>query len=115
MQRLREKYIFGKISENDFYFTGIHMKQNHKYEISIDQDRFINDMPIFDVSRKDNEYYLNREENKNLRTNTGQLNWASSQTRPDLSFDAFFLSTILNQSKYKHAKYAQKTVVQVKT
>ena len=58
--------------------------------------------------------FLNKQENTNLRKNTGQLNWASSQTRPDLSYDAFFMSTILNKSKYRHLKQMKKVIEKAK-
>ena len=53
---------------------------------------------------------LNKDENNLIRRSTGQLNWLSSQTRPDLSYDAFYLSTCLNKAKYKEAKYSTKVL-----
>ena len=53
-------------------------------------------------------------ENKMIRKTTGQLSWASSQTRPDLSFDALQLSTILNRATFKDAKESRKTVAKAK-
>ena len=74
MSKLRETYVFGNISSGDFYLTGIHIVQNDKMEISIDQNQFLEQIPVFDVSRQDPDSFLDKQENKNLRTNTGQLN-----------------------------------------
>ena len=38
-----------------------------------------------------------------MRRTTGQLIWASSQTRPDLSFDSYLLSTKLNKATFRDA------------
>ena len=49
-----------------------------------------------------------------VRKTTGQLNWAASQTRPDLAYDAFQLSTKLNHSTYRDAKNSKKAVMKAK-
>ena len=43
-----------------------------------------------------------------LEKTTGQLSWLASQTRPDLSYDAFHLSTRLNKATYRDALEASK-------
>ena len=57
---------------------------------------------------------MDKEKNQSLRKSTGQLNWVSSQTRPDLAYDAFKLSTCLNKAKYKDAKYSSKVLLKSK-
>ena len=64
--------------------------------IYMDQESFINNMQIFCYENQNAENYLSQKENKMLHKTTGQLSGISSQTRPDLAYDAFFLSTILN-------------------
>ena len=46
--------------------------------------------------------------NKQIRKTTGQLSWLASQTLPDLSYDAFHLSTRLNKATYRDALEANK-------
>ena len=88
------------MSRGDFIFTGIHISQNEEKEIFLDQNNYIQSLQIFNYKYQDSDNILNREENKLIRKTTGQLSWASSQTRPDLSFDASQLSTILNKAKF---------------
>ena len=114
IDKLRKKYIFGTISHHNFYFTGIHIVQDENMQIMIDQNKFLSGIETFNIPRKDPDMFLNREENRTLRRNTGQLNWASSQTRPDISYDAFFMSSILNKSRYRHFKQMKKLTEKVK-
>ena len=57
---------------------------------------------------------MKKEENKLVRKTMGQLNWAASQTRPDLAYDAFELSTKLNRATYRDAKNYKKAVMKAK-
>ena len=67
-------------------------------------------MQAFYYHNQQNDNLLNREENRMIRKTTGQLSWASSQTRPDLSFDALHLSTIVNRATFRDAKNSRKVV-----
>ena len=60
--------------------------------IFVDKKNFASKMEIVDYARQENETLLNKHENSQIRRTTGQLNWLSFQTRPDLSFDALSLS-----------------------
>ena len=114
ISKLRKKYAFGDISHTDFTFTGLHIFQNHDHEIYVDQEDFASKMEIFEYTRQDNDNILKKEENSQIRRTTGQLNWLSMQTRPDLSFDALSLSMNLNFAKYKDAKVSRKVVMKAK-
>ena len=57
---------------------------------------------------------LDRKENRFVRKTTGQLSWLSSQTRPDLAFDALNLSICLNKARFKDAKYSKKVLLRAK-
>ena len=54
--------------------------------------------------------YLLGDENRMLRNTQGQLSWLASQTRPDISFDSFYLSTVLNNAKLRDAKMSKKVI-----
>ena len=106
MNKLRDKYKFGTISNKEFVYTGIQIQQDDESNIYANQNEFIRDLNVNKYSSKDGEENLNKEENRLLKKSVGQLNWASTQTRPDLSYDAFSLSTNLNKAKIKHSKHA---------
>ena len=56
MEKLRQKYIFGKISDKDFFFTGIHIKKDKHTNFFIDQERILEEIEIYDVSRETKTY-----------------------------------------------------------
>ena len=57
---------------------------------------------------------LNDSENKLLRQTVGQVSWLSTQTRPDLAFDALNLSTKLGQACHEDAKESNKAIKKAK-
>ena len=113
-QKLRNIYDFGQISNRNFVYTGVHIYQNKKKEIFIDQTEFIQDMTIFQYRKQMSDNFLDRDDNRLLRKTVGQLSWAASQTRPDLAFPALDLSTRLNHAKYSDAKLSIKILKQAK-
>ena len=55
--------------------------------ISINQDKYVEEIPLPKITaerKKDNEGALSSEENTELRSLIGALNWASRGTRPDI-------------------------------
>ena len=110
-----KKFCFGKISTNEFTYMGISISHNSESKaISINQNQFISDLPIHSYSKQDANKVLNKNENNLIRKSTGQLNWISSQTRPDLSYDSFIMSTCLNNAKSEDAKYVTKVLRKAK-
>ena len=81
MKKLQQIYIFRKTSKGNFEYTGLNISQNNKKEVFVDQN------------------------NRLLRKTTGQLNWIAAQTRPDLSFEPFHLSTKFNRALFKDTRY----------
>ena len=114
MEKLRRKYTFGKVETKSFVFTGIRITQSDNMEVSADQADFSNKIGAGEYEVKSSDEILDMDENKTLRSLQGQLSWLCTQTRPDLSFDAFQLSTVLNRSTYKDAKHGNKVVKKMK-
>ena len=113
--KLRKRYKFGKVLTTDFEYTGLHIRQDpDTFSIEVNQDEFIKNIAEHQYKKGEEEEELNKDENRLIRKSTGQLNWASSQTRPDLSFESFSLSTSLNKAKLKHTKQANKVISQAK-
>ena len=95
-------------------FTGIRITQSDNMEIFADQEDFVSKVNAGDYELKQSDDLLNIDENKTLRSLQGQLSWLCTQTRPDLSFDAFQLSTVLNRSTFSDAKQGNKVVKKMK-
>eukprot|EP00112_Aurelia_sp_Birch-Aquarium-sp1_P024403 Seg770.3 transcript_id=Seg770.3/GoldUCD/mRNA.D3Y31 product="Retrovirus-related Pol polyprotein from transposon RE1" protein_id=Seg770.3/GoldUCD/D3Y31 len=57
---------------------------------------------------------LNESEKTTLRETTGQLNWISGQSRPDISYDVLDLSISIKNAKVSHLNQANKIIKKVK-
>ena len=114
IQPLMQQFCFGKRSEGSFTYTGISIQQDENKTIAIDQNEFVQSLPNYEYRRQDPESILEKDENNKIRKTAGQLNWVSSQTRPDLPFDAFKLSTCLGKATHKDAKYSSKVILKSK-
>ena len=110
MEKLRTKYKFGKVETKDFVFTGIRIRQNDSMEVIADQEQFMQTIQDTEYDPNKVEESLHEDERKSLRSLQGKLSWLSTQTRPDLAFDAFQLSTVLNRATQKDAKNANKVL-----
>ena len=114
MKRLREKYSFGKIEQSNFTFTGIEIKQNANFQISLTQRGFVESLKCQEFSQQNPNDILGESENRLIRQTVGQLSWLSTQTRPDLAFDSLNLSTKLSQACYEDAKESNKVLKKAK-
>ena len=110
----RKKYSFGTVTGKNFIYTGLNVRQNENKEIFVNQSDFVKKIEIHEFLKQNPEAILKKDENSQVRRIQGQLSWAASQTRPDLSFDSFQLSTILNKSTFRDAKYANKVATKAK-
>ena len=115
LEKLRAKYKFGRIERRSFVFTGLNIHQDENMEITVDQSDFIEQkLEINEYEHGEPQNLLNEDENRLIRKSQGQLSWLATQTRPDISFDAFQLSTVLNRATQKDGKAANKIIKKVK-
>ena len=114
MKPLREKYNFGKVERDSFVYTGLNIKQDEDMNITVDQTDFVEKLTANEYPNHDPNKMLQKDDNRMIRKSQGQLSWLSTQTRPDISFDAFQLSTLLNRATQKDGKMANKVIKKAK-
>ena len=114
MEKLRTKYTFGKVEKGSFVYTGLNISQNQEREIILHQREFVDKLITNEYADDDLNKTLNKDENRMLRKSQGQLSWLATQTRPDLSFDSFNLSTVLNRATLRDGKLANKIIKKAK-
>ena len=88
LKKLEAKYPFGSHRKRDMTFTGLHIKQEANHEIFVDQKEYIQDIPSIQVNRErraDLKSPVTPNELQALRGLIGSLQYAASNTRPDLS------------------------------
>ena len=87
---------FGSKRETDFIFTGIHISQDESHNIHLDQREYV--LGISSISIDRNRRKLEQEavlesERQGLRGLIGSLQYAASNTRPDVSARLSFLKS----------------------
>ena len=114
IDKLRKKYTFGKVEDSDFVYTGLNIHQNEDKEIFVNQNDFVNKLEINDYPEAEPNQVFPKDSNRMIRKSQGQLSWLATQTRPDLSFDAFQLSTVLNRANFRDGKASNKIIKKAK-
>ena len=92
---------------------GFDIIQNNKYDISLSQTKFIDEIKKNEITRdrsKQKHLDLNEEELKSFKALIGQLLWASNQTPPDISFNLSELSSSVNHATVEHILRANKVL-----
>jgi hypothetical protein len=85
---LEKRFPFGSQRQGSFTFTGIHLSQDHNGDINLSQKDYVNEIPPINVTRdrrKQPDLKVSPQELQDLRGLIGSLQYAASNTRPDLA------------------------------
>ena len=95
MDKLRNKFLAGKLEESKFRYVGFKIMQENE-SIVIDQSDYIEEVENERLSphrASQKTDMLSSQELSSLRSLVGRLNWVVQGTRPDLAFEMVELST----------------------
>ena len=96
---METRYPFGSKRNTNFTFTGIQLVQNKQFNIFLSQKDYIfaiEAIPIKRQRRKQESLPVTEGERQNLRGLISSLQYAASNTRPDLSARLSFLQSKIN-------------------
>lgn len=88
LKLLEQKFPFGSKRHKNFVFTGIQVNQDDKGRIHLDQKEYVNRIDPIQIDRnrrKQENETVNDKEKQDLRGIIGSLQYAATNTRPDLS------------------------------
>ena len=113
MIKVAEEFLVGKTEEGAFTYIGLNIKSTSE-GITLDQIDYIKDRlePAI-LKGGDNSRPLDKEEMTLLRRQTGKINWAASQTRPDLSYTVVELSTKFKSGVLEDLKKSNKAITRL--
>lgn len=100
MNKLRNRFIAGKLMESDFCYIGFKIKQNEE-NIVLDQSDYIVEVPAISAERlaiENKKEELTKEEYTHFRRLVGSMNWLAQGTRPDILYDLIELSMRFNNA-----------------
>ena len=99
IMKLKETFHISKEHASRFKYIGVELQQNSK-GIYIAQKKYLDKLQEIEISSsraKEKQSPITEDERSELRAAHGQLNWLSTQTRPDLAYDVCNLTTSLKQ------------------
>lgn len=102
--QLEQRYPFGSKLEGDFTFTGIHIKQQWDGTIELDQTKYVEDIPPIEVDRSRRtqpDSLVTEKERQALRALVGSVQYAATNTRPDLSAKLSLLQAKINSAQVR--------------
>ena len=95
-----------------FKYVGLNIAQT-KDAVMVDQHQYvekIKELPIDPQRRKERDEPLTAEEVSSLRSASGQLLWAATQTRPDTAHDACMVANYGKEPSVQHLIAANKAI-----
>ena len=101
IHQLQQKYPFGSQKMGEFVFTGIQLSQRSDKGIVLSQSEYVRNIkPIsIDPNRRSQKISpVNEDERQQLRALIGSLQYAATNTRPDLASRLSYLQSRINNA-----------------
>ena len=114
IQHVHNTFTVGRETEMPLKFLGIDLQYSEGY-INLNQKSYIDGIEESVIRDKSNQLrILDSSEQREYRMFIGQLNWVSSHSQPDISYEVCHLSTILNKATVDDFLHANKVVQKLK-
>ena len=111
VEKFSDRFKIGKMAVDAFTYIGLNIKTVNE-GIELDQNFYIAEKLEPAMLKPGlNTRSLDNEETKLLRRLTGKINWAATQTRPDVAYTVVELSTKFKQPVLNDLKKANKAIV----
>ena len=94
---------------NEFRYLGLDVKKK-RGEITLGQYEYMKKLKPIAIVNRHNEEEISDEEVSEVRKGIGKLNWGSTQTRPDLSFDVSAMSSAIKQKNVECIKQLNRII-----
>ena len=117
MDTIMDKFKISEHSKGSFKYIGLNVVQTST-SVYVDQQKYIDGLKEITLSAermKQKDAQLLPEEKVALRSVSDQLLWASTQTRPDISFDACVVSNYGKEPTIRHIIAANKAIRKLKS
>ena len=113
LEKLTKTFKISSESQDSFKYLGIQVKQDGN-KIILNQEAYAKDLkPIVKEDNPDPTREVTKAERLALRQTTGQLMWLANQSRPDVAFDACYLSNSIAKAKVAEITRANKAIRKV--
>lgn len=121
MDKLDERLVVGSTEKGDvFRYVGLNIKQSNG-QVTLDQQHFVDHIEVITAEQfqqfgndLDDTVSLNDIGQSFFKAKVGALNWLSTQTRPDISYDVMEFSTCFNKATFRNLKDLNKCIKRIK-
>lgn len=117
IRKLETRYPFGSTHHSDFELKGIHIHQNWDGSIELDQTKYVEDIPHIEIPRErrqSQDQPVEEKERQALRGLVGSLQYAATNTRPDISAKLSLLQAKINSACVKDLLDANRLLTETK-
>ena len=118
IEKLRGKYTFGAFNTGEFEFCGIHYRQWDDYSIEMCQQEYIQKIDPIHIPRprrQEPESSVSEVERQQLRQLCGSMQYAATQTRPDICAKVGILQSRIPKAKISDLIEANRVLFEAKT
>ena len=98
---LEKKFPFGSYKRRNFTFTGLRLDQQPDYSIWVSQEQYVKDIAAISISRERRmtpDDPVTESERQSLRAVIGSLQYAATNSRPDLCCRLGMLQSAINKA-----------------
>lgn len=114
MVEVGKKFMIGRTEEEAFSYIGLNIETNEK-GITLDQIDFIKKrLETLKLRGGNNSRPLDKEETQLLRHLTGKINWAATQSQPDIAYMVVELNMNFKKGCLKDMKKVNKVINRLK-
>ena len=107
VSKFGEEFMIRRTEEETFTYIGLQI-ETVEQGITVSQEEYIKEkMSPAQLNGGKNSRPLDKEESKLLQRLTGQINWAATQTRPDVAYSVVELSNKFNKGCLQDLKKAK--------
>ena len=110
-------YSISSKAAQELNYLGLHVTQKGDFGVLIDQVAYIQSIEPLEISigrRALKSDFCTTAESSQFRRLVGKLNWVSTQTRPDISFDVCMLSSVMKKPQVSDLILANKVLLKAK-
>lgn len=114
---LEKKFPFGSRKSRNFTFTGLKIDQKEDDSIWVNQEQYVKDIQAISISRDrraDFDAVVTESERQSLRAVIGSLQYAATNSRPDLCSRLGVLQSQINRAKVSTLIEANKVLHEAK-
>ena len=101
LEELERRFTFGSKKKQNFVFTGLQISQKADFSIHVDQEQYVKDIKPISIGklrRQQKDEAVSEDERQGLRAVIGSLQYASTNTRPDLGSRLGWLQSQINKA-----------------